>query len=103
MRVKILKTSLEIPVPINKPDENGVIYTEEAIINACNNAENQPIIIYDDNGNSKVVGVAKNVRYEKGNIIVDGLINYGDTEELVKFDDENKIISMEIVGFGISK
>jgi hypothetical protein len=103
MRSKIIKTSLEIPVNINKPDENGVFYTEDAIINACNNANNQPIIMYLPNGESKVVGIANNVRYESGNILVDGTIFYGGTEESVLFDDNKKIVSMSINGFGISE
>lgn len=103
MRAKIIKTSLEIPVPINEPDDNGIIYTEEAIINACKDSNNQPIIMYLPNGESKIIGVANKVRYESGNIFVDGTIFYGGTEESVLFNDNKRIISMSISGFGISE
>lgn len=103
MRTKYIKTSLEIPVSIEKPDLNGVIYTEKAITEACKKADNLPIIMYDPDGTSKIMGVAKKVKYESGQILVDGYLMFGGTEETVMFDDDNKIISMKIVGFGISK
>lgn len=102
MRAKYIKTSLEIPVPINKPDLNGVVYTEKAIKDACDNAKDLPIILYDSDSKTKIKGIAEKVKYENGHILVDGYLFYGGTEESVIFDDENKIISMELKGFGIS-
>lgn len=102
MRTGIIKTSLEIPVPIDKPDLNGVMYTEKAIIDACEKANNLPIVMYGLDDNTKVIGVATKVKYEDGHILVNGCFRYGGTEETVVFGDENKIVSMEIVGFGIS-
>ena len=103
MRTKFIRISLEIPVPIDRPDLNGVIYTEDAIRKACQEAEGLPIVMYTSGNKTKVVGVANNVRYESGNILVDGNIFYGGTEESVLFDDDKKIVSMEIQGFGISE
>ena len=102
MRVENIKVSLEIPTPIGTPDENGVVYTEDAIINACKNADNLPIIIYSENGSPEIKGVAIKVRYEDGHILVDGYFRYGGTEEIAEIDDK-QIVSMEIQGFGISK
>ena len=102
MRTKYIKTSLEIPVPIDSPDENGVLYTEEAIINACKNADGLPIIIYNNDGTTTVVGVTNDVKYENGHILVNGILHFGGTHETVMFNDEKKIYSMEIMGFGIS-
>lgn len=90
-------------MPINKPDLNNVIYTEDAIKEACKKANVLPIIMYCPNGKTKVVGVTNNVKYESGHILVDGYIYYGGTEESVLFDDDKKIISIEIQGFGISE
>lgn len=101
MRTKFIKTSLEIPVSINKPDLNNVLYTEDAIKKACENANGQPIIMYSPGGETKIIGIANNVTYKSGHILVDGTIFYGGTEESVLFDDK-KIISMSIQGFGIS-
>lgn len=103
MRSKYIKTSFEIPIPIEKPDLNGVVYTEKAIIEACKNANNLPIVMYDSDNTTRVAGVATHVKYKSGYILVDGYLNYGGTEETVLFDDDNKITSMEIVSIGISK
>lgn len=103
MRSKYIKTSLEIPVSVDKPDLNGVVYTEGAIIEACKKANNLPIIAYDSDNATRVVGVATQVTYKSGHILVDGYLNYGGTEEIVLLDDDNKVTSMEIVSFGISK
>lgn len=103
MRVKCIKTSFEIPIPIEKPDLNGVVYTEKAIIEACKKADNLPIIVYNSDNTTRVAGVATQVKYETGYILVDGYLNYGGTEEAVLFDDDNKVTSMEIVSIGISK
>lgn len=102
MRTKFIKTSLEIPVTIDKPDLNNVLYTEDAIKKACENADGLPIIMYSPDGGTKIVGIANNVTYKPGYILVDGTIFYGGTEESVLFDDDKKIISMSIQGFGIS-
>ena len=101
MRVENINVSLEIPTPMGKPDKNGNIYTENAIINACKNADNLPIIIYDENELPKLKGIATKVRYKDGNILVDGYFRYGGTEEIVDIED-GQIVSMEIQGFGIS-
>lgn len=101
MRTKNIKTSLEIPFPTNKPDVNNVLYTEDAIINACKNANNLPIILYNSDGSNKACGIANDVKYENGHILVEGYLFYGGTEESVVFNDDKEIISMEIIGFGI--
>ena len=58
--------------------------------------------MYDSNNKAKIKGIANKVEYKNGNILVDGYLFYGGTEETVIFDDENKIISMELMGFEIS-
>ena len=101
MRSKNIKFSFEIPVYFDKPDENGVLYTEEAIKNACKDTKDKPLITYE-NGKSQIIGIVKDVTYNNGSILVSGFTFYGGTEEKVVFDSQNeKIISMEIVGFGI--
>jgi tetrahydromethanopterin S-methyltransferase subunit F len=101
MRVKSIKISLEIPVPLNELDKNGVVYTEEAISKSCENTKNLPIIVYDRNNQAKVVGVAEFIKYKNGIILADGRLFFGGTEEEVFFDDSSRIISMEIGSFGI--
>ena len=101
MRVENIKVSLKIPIPMGEPDLNGNVYTENAIINACNNADNLPITVYGEDKQPEVRGVATEVQYKDGYILVDGYIRYGGTEELIEIEN-NQIVSMEIQSFGIS-
>ena len=99
MRCKNIKVSLEVPV--TKPDGNGIIYAEEAIAKACENANNQPIITYNEKGESIVIGITNSVVYKNGMMLVEGNIYAGGTTDNVLFDDNKRIISMEISGFGL--
>jgi hypothetical protein len=51
MRTNNIEIHFKLPININKPDDNGVIYTEEAIKNACEKASNKPIIAYNEKCN----------------------------------------------------
>ena len=58
MRVDNAKIKLTIPIPINKPDSNGVVYTKEAIEDAINNLrKNLPIVYADNETEARAVGV----------------------------------------------
>ena len=43
MRTENIKVTFKIPIPVDKPDLNGVIYSKEAIRNAYKNVKNVPI------------------------------------------------------------
>ena len=104
MRTKYIRVSMEYPLPINEPDDNGVFYTKEAIENAAKDAVDKPIEIIHDDGTSTVIGYTTEVTLtNRGTYIVKGLIYFGGTEEIVEMDDERRIINMEITGFGLSR
>lgn len=50
MRTNSIKVKLTIPIPFNKPDLNGVMYSEKAVNNLQRNI---PIIYRDNDGNEK--------------------------------------------------
>ena len=100
MRCNNIEVTIKIPINSNKPDGNGVIYTEEAIIKTCEKANNLPIITYNEKGEQIPIGIASDVEYKNGYVIIEGYVYAGGTMEMVKLD-ENKVISMEIVGFGL--
>lgn len=102
MRSKNIDVTLTIPVPINEPDENGNIYTEEAIKEACISAINCPLIQFDNEGNEVPIGIANDVRYSNGSIFVDAKVWYGGTNEFVEMLEDNKITSMKINSIGFS-
>jgi len=103
MRCDNVKVTLSIPVPIDKPDGNSVIYSEDAIRKACEKANGTPIIRFDDNGNEIPIGVANKVEYSNGFIWVDAVAFHGGTNELVEMLDNKKVTSMEIKGFSIGE
>ena len=102
MRTDSVKVTFKIPVPINKPDLNDVMYSEKAIIKACENAKNIPIIQYTSDGNVAVVGITTDVKYDKNCIIVNGISFHGGTCEQVEFDENKNVTSMEFTSFGLT-
>lgn len=113
MRTENIKVELIIPIPIDKQDKNGIVYTKDAIENAVNNLrKNIPIIYADNEDNKKVVGVTTDKShivtwdYENQvcNMTVDGVIFYGGAEIIVNDIDENyKISDFEIISIGLTK
>lgn len=103
MRCNDIQVILKIPVPIDKPDGNGVMYKEDAIKKACDKANGCPITRYDDNGNEIPIGVANKVEYSDGFILIDGISFYGGTNDIIKSLDKDIITSMEITSFGLSE
>ena len=101
MRCNNIKLTLSIPIRINEPDGNGNVYTEEAVINACKNAVNMPIVQYDSEGKEIPIGVATSVDYSNGFIWVEAKAWHGGTHDLVNQIIDKTITSMEILGFGI--
>lgn len=57
MRVENTKVKLTIPIPFDKPDKNGVMYTKEAVENAVNNLrKNIPIVYGDSETDKSIIG-----------------------------------------------
>lgn len=102
MRCNNIEVTIKIPVKPNEPDENGTIYTENAIIEACEKANNLPIITYNEKGEQVPIGYANNVQYVDNYIVIEGYTYAGGTMDTVILD-KNKVISMEVVGFGLCK
>lgn len=113
MRTENIEVKITIPIPFDKPDKNGVVYTEDAVSNAVSNLQNLPII-YRDNENEpdgKVIGVMNKSAYVEEwdmknqvcKITIDGTVFYGGTECIVNEMKDDKITDFEIVGVGLSK
>jgi hypothetical protein len=107
MRTNNVKISMEISVPINNVDENGVVYLEGSFERACENASGQPIEIINNDGSSTVVGIAQQVKYVKDQengdyILVDGMIYHGGTSEQVSID-KRMVSDVRLTSFGITQ
>lgn len=106
MRTENIKVTFEIPIPVNKPDLNGVIYSKEAIRNAYKNVKDIPIEMPSNDGQFFPIGIAQEVELIEGengmHITGVGLIWHGGTEESVEMVDD-KVTSFHVCGIGIAK
>ena len=59
MRSENIEVTFKIPIPVDKPDLNGVIYSKDAIKNAYKNVKNVPIEIPNDKGKFLPIGVCQ--------------------------------------------
>ena len=106
MRAENIKVTFKIPIPVDKPDLNGVIYSKEAIRNAYKNVKDIPIEIPCSDDQLFPIGVTQEVKLiedENGMYITGvGLIWHGGTAESVEMVD-GKVTSFRVSGIGISK
>ena len=111
MRTDSIKVRLTIPIPFDRPDLNGTIYTKEAISNAINNMpSNTPILYKDNDCEAKVVGVVdepfRSISFDSKNQVctlsLNGTIFYGGAEIIVNEIEDGKITDFEIACFGFS-
>lgn len=106
MRTENIKVTFKIPIPVDKPDLNGVIYSKEAIRNAYKNVKNIPIEMPNNDGEFFPIGVAQEVELieDKNDMYITGvgLVWHGGTEESVEIKD-SKVTSFKVNSIGIAK
>lgn len=106
MRTENINLIMKMPLPVSKPDCNGVVYTKEAFIKAFEDAEDKPLEIIHDDGSTTVIGVVHSIEYIKDEIGDYGLVSaslyHGGTCEEVDFRD-GFVSSMRLNSVGISK
>ena len=114
MRTDNIKVKLTIPIPVGKPDKNGVVYTKEAVENAVNNLYKNLPIIYRDNEkeiDGVVIGDTTDSSHittwdfenQVCNVTVDGVVFYGGTECVVNKIEDGIVTDFSVTGFGLSK
>lgn len=110
MRTENIKVNITIPIPYDKPDKNGNIYTEKAVEKAVNNLHKNLPIIFRDESEEKVIGTTIGDSHiatwdfenQVCKLIVDGEVFFGGTECTVDIKD-GKITDFTITGIGLSK
>ena len=110
MRTENIKVKITIPIPYDKPDKNGNIYTKEAVAKAVNNLRKNLPIIFRDESEEKVIGTTTGDSHiatwdfenQVCKLTVDGDVFFGGTECTGDIDN-GKIVHFEIVGIGLSK
>lgn len=111
MRTKNSKVKITLEIPFDKPDCNGVIYTEEAIKRAFSNLHTSLPIVYADTGTEqKCIGVTNKDNYvvdwdfEKRvyTLTINGIIFHAGAEIIVNAMEDGKITDFEIRSIGLS-
>lgn len=111
MRVENTKIKFTIPIPIDKPDCNGVIYTKEAIEDAVTHLNtNLPIVYKDNDTDTKVIGVTTGsshiATFDSENqvckITVDGVVFYSGAEIFVNEIEDGKVSDFRIASIGLT-
>lgn len=102
IRSEYIGVTFKIPVRVDKPDRNGIVYSANAIRKACEEFTSSPLEFVDENGTSTTIGTCDNLKFlEDVNMVcVDGYVWHGGSCESVEFLD--KIVnSMNITSIGI--
>ena len=110
MRTNNIKVTMTIPIPYDQPDNNGDIYTKEAVEKAVNNLHKYLPIIFRGESEEKVIGTTTDDSHiatwdfenQVCNLTVNGEVFFGGTECIADIDN-GKIVDFEIVGIGLSK
>ena len=110
MRTNNIKVTMTIPIPYDQPDENGNIYTKEAVENAVNNLHKHIPIIFRGESEEKVIGTTIDDSHiatwdfenQVCNLTVNGEVFFGGAEGIVTANN-GKIVDFEILGIGLSK
>ena len=110
MRTNNIKVTMTIPIPYDQPDNNGDIYTKEAVEKAVNNLHKYLPIIFRGESEEKVIGTTTDDSHiatwdfenQVCNLTVNGEVFFGGTECIADIDNR-KIVNFEIVGIGLSK
>ena len=110
MRTENIKVTITIPIPYDKPDKNGNIYTKEAVEKAVNNLRKNLPIIFRDESEEKVIGTTTGDSHiatwdfenQVCKLTVDGEVFFGGTECLYEVED-GKVTDFQIIGIGLSK
>ena len=111
MRTDNIKVRLTIPIPFDRPDLNGAIYTKEAIDKAITNMpSNTPILYKDNDCEAKVVGVIdepfRSISFDSKNQVctlsLNGTIFYAGASIIANEIEDGKITDFEIRSIGLT-
>lgn len=106
MRTENIEVTFKIPIPVDTPDLNGVIYSKEAIRNAYKNVKDVPIEIPNNDGEFFPIRVVQEVELieDKNGMYITGvgLVWHGSTDKIIEIKD-GKVTSFKVSGIGIAK
>ena len=98
-----IEITMKIPFPINKPDGNGVIYTEEAVKKAVREFDGgAPLMIVKDEIFTVIGHIEKLELSDNYEVIAHGFCYFGGTNEQGIIDN-NIVSDFNFISFGISE
>ena len=105
MRVENAEITIKMPLPIDKPDRNGIVFSKEAIEEGLKTAKNAPLQVIQNNDETVVIGTVCDIDYIKDSngdyAMVRANLRYGGTcEEVDRVD--RVVTAMRITGVGIA-
>lgn len=107
MRTDNINITMKMPLPVNNPDRNGVMYSKEAFKKAFEDVNGKPLEVLLNNGNRTPIGVIQDITYVEDEFgdyaLVNGIIMYDGTCEYVQNLEKvsSVITSMTLASVGI--
>lgn len=107
MRTDNINITMKMPLPVNNPDRNGVMYSKEALQKAFKDANGKPLEVLLNNGSRAVIGAIQDIAYVEDEFgdyaLVDARIMYGGTCEYIEDLEKvsGTITSMTLASVGI--
>lgn len=111
MRTDNIKVKLTIPIPFDRPDLNGAVFTKESVLKINGDMLlHTPIVYKDNDSNEKVIGVISEPRCfitggsknQVCELSVYGTIFYGGADIIVNEIEDGKITDFEIRSIGLT-
>lgn len=112
MRTENIEVKLTIPIPYDKPELNGTVYTREAIEAAINSLYSNLPILFQANENDVLHTIGDtdtathSVEWDEENQVcrftISGNINYGGISGFVHDIKNRKVTSFEFLCIGLS-
>lgn len=111
MKTENTKVKFTIHIPFDKPDDYGIIYSKEAVMNALNDIRtNIPIVYGDIETCERAIGVTTGtshiVTWDNDNqvckLTIDGIIFHSGAEIIVNEIKDGKVTDFVISGFRLT-
>ena len=104
------KIKLTIPIPIDRPNANGVIYMEDAVSKAMSILNKNLPILYRSNSDEKVIGTTTgschmihwDFENQTCNLEVDGTLFSSGVDIMINEVKDGKITNFKITNIGIN-
>lgn len=104
------KIKLTIPIPIDRPNANGVIYTEDAVSKAMSILNKNLPILYRSNSDEKVIGTTTgschmihwDFENQVCNLELDGALFSSGANIMINEIKDGKVTDFKIMNIGIN-